>query len=322
MVQPLALVRQVDGRQVGDVGAVEAAGVLARTAGPPGGRRGPRHPQDGVATQLADEFQTPLLQPLDHGRTAVVAVPHEDPDVGAMVHGQGLVQQLQHDRHLGPRRPGRAARPSAGAGALGGLQARMDGIRTVLLQVQDRQQLQLLAPGHPPLAAVPAPADPRQLAPALGQAGAVPGPGQVEGREVAGAGRLPTVRVGTASAEAGQVAVGGPDRQADQQGEQGIEVVPLRFAEGQGGQYSGAQEHGTPLGMAWRRTHTITGAVLPCLCRRPPFGQPPPASPNRVINSCPGQQILYLKNCSHHCWMRHAGNPVATEPGLRRATPG
>ncbi len=127
----------------------------------------------------------------------------------------------------------------------------MDGIRTVLLQVQDRQQFQLLAPGHPPLAAVPAPADARQLAPALGQAGAVPGPGQVvrvghdraqagqiERREVIGAGCLATVRVGAASAEAGQVAVGGPDRQAHQQGEQGLQVVPLRFAAGQGGQYS------------------------------------------------------------------------------------
>ncbi len=238
-----------------------------------------------MAAQLADQVQIPRPQPLDHGRTAVVAVPHEDPDVGAVVHGQGLVDQLQHDRHLGPRRPGRAARRPAGAGILGRLQARVDGIRAVLLQVQDREELQLLAPGHPPLAAVPAPAGARQLAAALGQAGAVPGPGQVvgvghdraqpgqvEGREVVGAGRLPTVRMGTASAEARQVAVGGPDRQADQQGEQGVEVGPLRFAAGQGGQYSGAQEHGTPLGMAWRRTHTITGAVLPCPCRRPPFG--------------------------------------------------
>ena len=152
----------------------------------------------------------------------------------------------------------------------------------MLLQVQDREEFQLLVPGHPSLAAVPAVADARQLAAALGQKGAVAGPsqivfighhraqpGQVEGREVVGAGRLPTVRMGAASAEARQVAVGGPDRQADQQGEQGVKVGPLRFAAGQGGQYSGPQEHGTPLGMAWHGTHTITGAVLPCLCPPP-----------------------------------------------------
>ena len=50
MVQPLALVRQV-----GDTGAVEAAGVLARQAGA-------GHPQDGVAAQLAHEFKAPFLQ--------------------------------------------------------------------------------------------------------------------------------------------------------------------------------------------------------------------------------------------------------------------
>lgn len=71
--------------------------------------------------------------------------------------------------------------------------------------------------------------------------------GQVEGREVVGAGRLAIVCVGTATTEAGQVAVGGPDRQAHQQGNQGLEVA-LRFAAGPGGQYSGQQEHGTPPG--------------------------------------------------------------------------
>ena len=48
------------------------------------------------------------------------------------------------------------------------LQARVDGMGTVLLQVQDQQDFQLLAPGHPPLAAVPTPADARQLPAALG----------------------------------------------------------------------------------------------------------------------------------------------------------
>lgn len=73
--------------------------------------------------------------------------------------------------------------------------------------------------------------------------------GQVEGREVVGAGRLATVRVGAATAEADQIAVRGPDWQADQQGEQGLEVVPPRFADGQGGQYSEQQGHGTPPNM-------------------------------------------------------------------------
>ena len=174
------------------------------------------------------------------------------------------------------------------AGPLGGLQTRMNGIGAVLLQIQDRQEFPLLAPDHPSLAAVPAPADPRQFAAALGQAGAVPSPGQivfighhraqpgqVEGREVVGAGRLPTVRVGTATAETGQVAVRGPDRQAHQQGQQGLEVVPLRFAAGQGGQYSEQQGYGIPPGMVCgSHTHTIAGAVLLLLHLPPPPRKP------------------------------------------------
>ena len=89
---------------------------------------------------------------------------------------------------------------------------------------------------------------------------------QVEHREVVGAGCLPTVCVEAASAEAGQVAVGGPDRQADQQGEQGLEVVPLRFAGGQGGQYSGSRSTEHLLEWGFVKEHTIAGAVLP-----PPF---------------------------------------------------
>ena len=56
--------------------------------------------------------------------------------------------------------------------------------------------------------------------------------GQIEGRKVVDASRLPIVHVGTAPAEARQVAVRGPDWQVHQQGDQGIEVVPLRFAGG------------------------------------------------------------------------------------------
>ena len=204
-----------------------------------------------------------------------MAVAHEDPDVGAVPDGQGLVQQGQHDRHFDPRRS-RAARRPPDPGPGRRLQATVDGIGAVLVQVQDGQDFQLLAPSHPPLAAVPAPADPGQLAAALGQKGAVAGPGrivrvghhraqagQVEGRKVAGAGRLATVRVGAAVAEAGQVAVRGADRQAGRQRQQGAEMVPLRFAAGQVGQHGGQQGHGTPPGMAWRSTNTITGAVLP-----------------------------------------------------------
>ena len=75
-------------------------------------------------------------------------------------------------------------------------------------------------------------------------------PRQIERREVAGPGRLSAVGVGTAVAEAGQVAVGGPARQAGQLRQQVGEVLPLRFAEGQVGQHGGQQGHGTPPG--WR----------------------------------------------------------------------
>ena len=65
MVQPPALVRQVDGGQLGDAGAIEVVGVLARQAGV--GR-----PQDGVTAQLADPGANPsFVQALNHGRTAV-----------------------------------------------------------------------------------------------------------------------------------------------------------------------------------------------------------------------------------------------------------
>ena len=258
MVQPFVLVRQFDDGQLADAGAVEAARVLARAARPAGGRFGPGHEQGRVAAQLAHEHQVPFVQPLDHGLAGVVAVAHEDVDVGPVLHGQGPVEQDQHRPHLGPRRPGTGRLP-AGAGGRRGLQAAVDGIRAVLVQIQDRQEFKLLAPGHPALPVVPAPAGPRQLAAALGQEGAVAGPGQVvlvghhraqprqvEGRKVAGPGRLPAVRVGAAGAEAGQVAVRGAARQAGQLRQQVAEVGPLRFAEGQVGQYSGQQEHGTP----------------------------------------------------------------------------
>ena len=94
-------------------------------------------------------------------------------------------------------------------------------------------------------------------------------PGQVERRKVAGAGRLAPVRVGATVAEAGQAAVRGPNRQAGQQWQQGV-VVPLRFAEGQVGQYSGQQGHGTPPGMAWRRYQHHNRSRVPFSGRRPP----------------------------------------------------
>ena len=91
MVQSLALVRQVDGGQVGDAGAVEVPGVrdaqwAARSRVPTGQR-----------CSAACSRRSPLTM----GRIAVVAVPHEDPDVGTVLHGPGRVQ---HDRHLGLRR--------------------------------------------------------------------------------------------------------------------------------------------------------------------------------------------------------------------------
>ena len=158
MMQPPALVRQVDRGQV-----AEATGVLARTTGPARGRPDPRHPQAQAAGR----------QPRDHGLAGVVAVAHEDPDVGTLADGQGLVQQGPHRRHRGPRRARAAHRP-VGPGPGRRLQATVDGIGTVLVQIQDGQDLQLLAPGHPPLAPVPTPADPGQLTPAFGQEGAVP----------------------------------------------------------------------------------------------------------------------------------------------------
>ena len=94
-------------------------------------------------------------------------------------------------------------------------------------------------------------------------------PGQVEGRKVAGAGRLAPVRVATTPAEAGQVAVRGPDRQAGQQRQQEAEVVPLRFADGQVGQYSGQQGHGIPPGMAWHRYQHHNRSRAPFSDRRP-----------------------------------------------------
>ena len=313
VVQPFVLVRRLDRGQLADAGAVEAPRVLARAARPAGGRPGPGHPQGRVAAQLAHQLQAPCVQPLDHRLAGVVAVPHEDVDVGPVLHGQGLVEQGRHGPHLGPRRPG-AARLPAGTGRRRGLQAAVDGIRTVLLQVQDRQELALLAPGHPALPVVPAPADPRQLAPALGDEGAVAGPGQVvrvrnhraqagqvERRKVAGPGRLPAVRVGAAGAEAGQVAVGGAARQAGQLRQQVGEVGPLRFAEGQVGQYSGQQGHGTPPGWRGGSTHTITGAVLPPLLaggRR--FRKRPSPGKNMAINPRAARGIPYLKNCSPH----------------------
>lgn len=108
----------------------------------------------------------------------------------------------------------------------------------VLLQVQDGQNLQRLAPGHPSLAAVPAPADARQPSAAYGDEGAVtaPGPvvrvghhahpGSVEDRQVVDAGRPPTMRVEPTVATAGLVAVGGADRQD-------VEVGILWLANGQ-----------------------------------------------------------------------------------------
>ncbi len=112
------------------------------------------------------------------------------------------------------------------------------GMGTVLLQVQDGQNLQRLTPGHPPLAAMPAPADARQSGAAHGDKGAVtaPGPvvrvghhahpGSVEDRKVVDAGRLPTMRVEPTVAAAGLVAVGGADRQD-------VEIGILWLANGQ-----------------------------------------------------------------------------------------
>ena len=108
----------------------------------------------------------------------------------------------------------------------------------VLLQVQDGQNLQRLAPGHPSLAAVPAPADAQQSGAAHGDKGAVtaPGsvvrvghhahPGSVGDRKVVDTGRLPTMRVEPTVAAAGLVAVGGADRQD-------VEVGILWLANGQ-----------------------------------------------------------------------------------------
>ena len=259
------------------------------------GRPGPGHEQGGVAAQLADEDQAACVQSRDHGLAGVVAVAHEDVDVGPMPDRQGLVEQGQHGSHLGPRRPG-AARLSAGTGGCRRLQAAVDGIGTVLLQIQDRQELALLAPGSPALPAVPAVADPRQLAPALGDEGAVAGPGQivrvghhraqprqVERRKVAGPGRLPTVGVGAAVVEAGQVAVRGAARQAGQ----------LRQ---QVGPYSGQQEHGTPPGWRGGSTHTIAGAVLPAsLAGGRRFHGSPPGK-NMAINPRAAGGVPYLKN--------------------------
>lgn len=88
-------------------------------------------------------------------------------------------------------------------------------------------------------------------------------PARLRGRKVAGPDRLAPVRVGAAVAEEGQVAVREAARQANLLRQQVTEVGPLQFAEGQVGQYSGQQEHGTPPGMAWSSTNTIAGAVLP-----------------------------------------------------------
>lgn len=108
----------------------------------------------------------------------------------------------------------------------------------VLLQVQDGQNLQRLAPSHPSLAAVPVPADVRQSADTPGDEGAVTDsgpvvrvghhvhPDSVEDRKIIDAGRLSTMRVEPAVAAASLMAVGGTDRQD-------VEGGILRLANGQ-----------------------------------------------------------------------------------------
>lgn len=101
-----------------------------------------------------------------------------------VVHGRGLVKQLKHDRHLGPQQTGRAAHRTAGARGLQGLQVPVDGMRAMLLQVQARQKLQLLTPGHLPLAAVPLPAAPGSRWPLLGRKMLSPRPRPGRGHRV------------------------------------------------------------------------------------------------------------------------------------------
>ena len=200
---------------------------------------------------LLTRIRSRASNPATMGLAGVVAVPHEDMDVGHRPDIQGPVEQGQHGRHLSPWRAG-GGEPTRAADSCG----------------RDRNSApsgpgptgaRTAGPGHPAFPAVPAVAGPGRPATALGDEGAVAGPGRlvcirhhraqprkVERRKVAGPGRLPAVRVGAAVAEAGQVAVGGTARQASQLRQQVGAMVPLRFAEGQIGQYSGQQEHGTP----------------------------------------------------------------------------
>ena len=154
----------------------------------------------------------------------------------------------------------------------------------VLLQVQDRQEFLRLAPGHPPRAAVPAPADSRQLAAALGQEGAVPGPGQVvrvrhhraqagqvEHREVAGAGCLPTVRVGGSDRRSGPgrgTWAGPAGRPTGRTGPRGSPAAVCRHASA-GGSWSWAACQSHAPGIRYRRGGRqagCTGSRSSCPC--------------------------------------------------------
>ena len=336
MMQPPALVRQLDRGQLADAGAVEAARVLARAARPAGGRFGPGHPQGGVAAQLADENQAPCVQPLDHRLAGMVAVAHEDVDVRAVPDRQGLVEQGQHRPHFGPRRPG-AARPPAGTGSRRGLQAAVDGIRTVLVQVQDRQE-----PSCWPQATRPSPPCRRQptpgrLAAALGDEGAVAGPGQI-------------VRIRHHRAQPGQVSAAKSQGRAAWRpcvwGQRSPKRARLRWVgrtgrpascgsraarwfrcglpRGRSASMVGSRSTGHLPGWRGCNTNTITGAVLPPSARQPHPPRPCQTQIYGGVCSNPARGVFISKTVHTIVPKRPGGKPetcVAWLPARNQADP-